>query len=78
MGPACLAAAGVAGFAAAAPEVSIPEPELVAINRDGDLLFSVSKDQQICVWFSHNGERLGTYKGHQGNEADHNGRDNVC
>ncbi|KAK5628638.1 hypothetical protein RRF57_004353 [Xylaria bambusicola] len=35
-------------------------------NPDGDLLFSVSKDQQICVWYSHNGERLGTYKGHQG------------
>ena len=35
-------------------------------NADGDLLFSVSKDQQIGVWFSHNGERLGTYKGHQG------------
>lgn len=30
------------------------------------MLFSVSKDQQICVWFAHNGERLGTYHGHQG------------
>jgi translation initiation factor 3 subunit I len=35
-------------------------------NPDGDLIFSVSKDQTICVWFAHNGERLGTYKGHQG------------
>ena len=35
-------------------------------NLDGDLIFSVSKDQQICVWFSHNGERLGTYHGHVG------------
>jgi translation initiation factor 3 subunit I len=35
-------------------------------NPDGDLLFSTAKDQQICVWYSHNGERLGTYKGHQG------------
>ena len=35
-------------------------------NREGDLLFSVSKDQIICVWFAHNGERLGTYRGHQG------------
>ena len=38
----------------------------IRYNRDGDLLFSTAKDQQICVWFSHNGERLGTYKGHQG------------
>lgn len=35
-------------------------------NYDGDLLFSVSKDQQICGWYSNNGERLGTYHGHQG------------
>jgi translation initiation factor 3 subunit I len=26
----------------------------------------VSKDQVICVWYSHNGERLGTYHGHVG------------
>ncbi|KAK2069574.1 hypothetical protein P8C59_004138 [Phyllachora maydis] len=38
----------------------------IKYNRDGDLLFSVSKDQNICVWYSHNGERLGTFKGHQG------------
>lgn len=38
----------------------------IKYNREGDLIFSVSKDQQICVWFSHNGERLGTYRGHQG------------
>ncbi|KAJ4302582.1 translation initiation factor eIF3 subunit [Collariella sp. IMI 366227] len=38
----------------------------IKYNRDGDLIFSVSKDQQICVWFAANGERLGTYRGHQG------------
>ncbi|KAF3940300.1 hypothetical protein ABW19_dt0200448 [Dactylella cylindrospora] len=38
----------------------------VKFNKDGDLLFSVSKDHVICVWFSQNGERLGTYQGHQG------------
>ncbi|KTW28717.1 uncharacterized protein T551_02567 [Pneumocystis jirovecii RU7] len=38
----------------------------VKFNDDGDLLFSVSKDHIINVWFSHNGERLGTYHGHQG------------
>ncbi|KAJ7595911.1 eukaryotic translation initiation factor 3 [Mycena floridula] len=35
-------------------------------NADGDLLFSCSKDNVINVWFSHNGERLGTYGGHNG------------
>lgn len=35
-------------------------------NADGDLIFSVAKDQVICGWFSHNGERMGTYRGHVG------------
>jgi len=38
----------------------------VKFSNDGDLLFSVAKDQVPCVWFSHNGERLGTYEGHVG------------
>ncbi|KAL7785539.1 WD40-repeat-containing domain protein [Trichoderma ceciliae] len=38
----------------------------IKYNLDGDLIFSVAKDQQICVWFSHNGERLGSYHGHVG------------
>ncbi|KAK7746355.1 translation initiation factor eIF3 subunit [Cytospora paraplurivora] len=38
----------------------------VKYNRDGDILFSTAKDQHICAWFSHNGERFGTYHGHQG------------
>lgn len=38
----------------------------IKYNRDGDLLFSVAKDQVVNVWYSHNGERLGTYAGHQG------------
>ncbi|ERT02986.1 eukaryotic translation initiation factor 3 subunit I [Sporothrix schenckii ATCC 58251] len=38
----------------------------VRYNHDGDLIFSVSKDQHICAWYAHNGERLGTYQGHQG------------
>lgn len=38
----------------------------IRYNRDGDLIFSTAKDQHICAWFSHNGERLGTYHGHQG------------
>ncbi|KAI8079748.1 WD40-repeat-containing domain protein [Halteromyces radiatus] len=38
----------------------------IKYNREGDLLFSVSKDKVCNVWYSHNGERLGTYNGHLG------------
>ncbi|PKY08048.1 eukaryotic translation initiation factor 3 subunit 2I [Aspergillus campestris IBT 28561] len=38
----------------------------IKFNRDGDLLFSVAKDKIVCAWWSANGERLGTYTGHQG------------
>ncbi|KAI9101027.1 WD40-repeat-containing domain protein [Phlyctochytrium arcticum] len=38
----------------------------VKYNRDGDLLFSASKDSKPNVWFSQTGERLGTYDGHTG------------
>ena len=38
----------------------------IKFNGDGDLLFSVAKDKIVCAWWSANGERLGTYNGHQG------------
>ena len=38
----------------------------IKYNREGDLLFSVAKDHKPTVWFSANGERLGTYNGHSG------------
>ncbi|KAI9670507.1 MAG: translation initiation factor eIF3 subunit [Caeruleum heppii] len=38
----------------------------IKYTRDGDILFSTAKDHVICAWFSANGERLGTYHGHQG------------
>ncbi|KAK9768183.1 translation initiation factor eIF3 subunit [Basidiobolus ranarum] len=38
----------------------------IKYNREGDILFSVSKDNVVNAWFSHNGERLGTYNGHVG------------
>ena len=38
----------------------------IKFNKDGDLLFSCSKDHIINVWYTHNGERLGTYDGHNG------------
>lgn len=38
----------------------------IKFSPDGDLIFSVAKDKIICAWFSANGERLGTYHGHQG------------
>ncbi|PFH51247.1 hypothetical protein AMATHDRAFT_59551 [Amanita thiersii Skay4041] len=38
----------------------------IKFNAEGDLLFSCSKDYVINVWYTHNGERLGTYEGHNG------------
>ncbi|KAK0556954.1 translation initiation factor eIF3 subunit [Tilletia horrida] len=38
----------------------------IKFNRDGDLIFSVSKDNVVNAWYSHNGERVGTYEGHNG------------
>merc|ERR1712073_12517 len=38
----------------------------VCYNREGDLLFSCAKDKHPNVWYSINGERLGTYDGHNG------------
>jgi translation initiation factor 3 subunit I len=35
-------------------------------NKEGDLLFTCSKDLSPSVWRSENGERLGTYDGHTG------------
>jgi len=35
-------------------------------NRDGDLLFTTSKHPSFAVWYTENGERLGTYEGHTG------------
>lgn len=38
----------------------------VKYNKEGDLLFSVSKDSTASIWYSSNGERLGTLEGHLG------------
>lgn len=38
----------------------------VKYNREGDLLFSSAKDTHPAVWYSLNGERLGTFEGHGG------------
>ncbi|KAI9226917.1 MAG: WD40-repeat-containing domain protein [Piptocephalis tieghemiana] len=38
----------------------------IKYNREGDLLFTVAKDNTVNCWYSHNGERLGTYEGHVG------------
>lgn len=39
---------------------------MIKYNRDGDLLFSCSKDHVPSLWYSENGERIGTYHGHCG------------
>ncbi|KAI1713593.1 WD domain, g-beta repeat domain-containing protein [Ditylenchus destructor] len=38
----------------------------VRLNREGDVLLSASKDKCICVWYTENGERIGSYEGHAG------------
>lgn len=38
----------------------------VKFNREGDILFSVAKDSLALIWYSSNGERLGTLEGHKG------------
>lgn len=38
----------------------------IKYNREGDLLFSAAKDQTPNVWYSINGERLGSFVGHGG------------
>ncbi|BES98604.1 unnamed protein product [Nesidiocoris tenuis] len=38
----------------------------IKYNREGDLLFSSAKDHVPNVWYSLNGERLGSLHGHQG------------
>lgn len=38
----------------------------IKYSREGDLLFSSAKDNKPNVWYSLNGERLGTYNGHSG------------
>ncbi|XP_077991124.1 eukaryotic translation initiation factor 3 subunit I-like [Glandiceps talaboti] len=38
----------------------------IKYNREGDLLFSSAKDHQPNVWYSLNGERLGSFVGHTG------------
>lgn len=38
----------------------------IKYNREGDLIFSCAKDNEPNVWYSLNGERLGSFKGHNG------------
>ncbi|CAF2143618.1 unnamed protein product [Brassica napus] len=35
-------------------------------NRDGDMLFSCAKDHTPTLWYADNGERHGTFRGHNG------------
>jgi translation initiation factor 3 subunit I len=38
----------------------------IKYNREGDLLFTAAKDKVPSVWYSHDGQRLGTFDGHNG------------
>merc|ERR1711963_887567 len=38
----------------------------IKYSREGDLIYSCAKDAQPNVWYSLNGERLGSFNGHNG------------
>ena len=38
----------------------------VQYNRDSDLLFTCAKDSTPTLWYTGNGERVGTFNGHTG------------
>lgn len=38
----------------------------VKYSREGDLLFTASKGLPFCLWYTENGERIGTFNGHTG------------
>ncbi|KAI9501319.1 translation initiation factor eIF3 subunit [Coemansia spiralis] len=38
----------------------------VKYNAGGDLLMTVSKDKEASLWYTYNGERIGTFVGHLG------------
>lgn len=42
----------------------------VKFNREGDLLFTTAMDKAPTVWRSRTGERIGTYRGHNGAVRD--------
>ncbi|OAF70547.1 hypothetical protein A3Q56_01701 [Intoshia linei] len=42
----------------------------VLFNNDGDLLFTSAKDKFPTLWRSYNGEKLGTFNGHNGAVGD--------
>ena len=42
----------------------------VKFNREGDLLFTTAMDKNPTVWSANTGERIGTYKGHNGAVRD--------
>ena len=38
----------------------------IKYNREGDLVFTCAKDHHPTLWYSDDGERVGTYIGHNG------------
>ena len=44
----------------------------IKYNREGDLLFSASKDTAPCLWYADSGERIGTY-GSEERDEGHSG-----
>eukprot|EP00457_Paulinella_chromatophora_P006120 gb/GEZN01006138.1/.p1 GENE.gb/GEZN01006138.1/~~gb/GEZN01006138.1/.p1 ORF type:complete len:381 (+),score=49.24 gb/GEZN01006138.1/:28-1143(+) len=42
----------------------------IKFNRENDLLVTCGKDKKVSVWYTSNGERLGTFNGHDGGVWD--------
>ena len=38
----------------------------IKYNLEGDILVSCAKDHRPTLWYADSGERIGTYKGHNG------------
>eukprot|EP00040_Diaphanoeca_grandis_P017409 m.90685 g.90685 ORF g.90685 m.90685 type:complete len:330 (+) comp26418_c0_seq2:146-1135(+) len=39
---------------------------MIRYNLEGDVLFTAAKDASPSAWWTHNGERIGSYEGHNG------------
>lgn len=44
----------------------MPKVPARSFNREGDLLFTMAKDKRPTVWWADDGQRFGTYVGHDG------------
>lgn len=48
------------------PLIARALPLTCRFNREGDLLVTCGKDNLVNLWWTDNGERAGTFNGHNG------------